>query len=283
MNVLLALAGALLRLVNAARRALYRAGLLQSRRLPRPVISVGNIVAGGAGKTPAVIAMARLLSGKGMKVAVLTRGYGREDSRAAGLVDTLDAAKFGDEPVLIKKSISNVDVIVGHKRFDNAIRYLEHHSCDVFLLDDGFQHMQIHRDLDIVIDAGHAGLHRESRSALRHAGLVIPRRLRLHVPDSVRGKRVLAFAALAGNRQFFRALEEAGLELVATMEFPDHHRYDAADLARIEARAGDAGAAAIVTTEKDRVKIDGHDIIPIPAEFVFDPGAVERILAAVSR
>lgn len=143
--------------------------------------------------------------------------------------------------------------------------------------------MQIHRDLDVVIDAGNARLHRESRSALRHAGLVIPRRLRLHVPDSVRGKRVLAFAALAGNRQFFRALEEAGLELAATIEFPDHHRYDAADLARIEARAGDAGAAAIVTTEKDAVKIDGHDIIPIPAEFVFDPGAVERILAAVSR
>jgi tetraacyldisaccharide 4'-kinase len=282
-NGLLALAGVLLRRVNWARRALYRAGVLRSRSLPKPVISIGNIAAGGAGKTPAVIALARYLGGKGMKVAVLTRGYGRRDTSVSGVVDALDATKFGDEPVLIKKSAPNVDVIVGPNRFDNANQYLKSHSCDVFILDDGFQHMQVHRDVDVVIDVGDARLYRESRSALHDADLVIPRKLRLQMPDSLRGKRVLAFAALADNRQFFRALEAAGLELAATVEFPDHHAYSSADLARIDSRAADVRAAALVTTEKDAVKIEHHDIIPIPAEFMFDPAVLEKIHSAVSR
>ena len=282
MKVLLALAGVLLRRVNWVRRTLYRAGLLRPRRLPKPVISIGNIAAGGAGKTPAVIALARYLAGKGIKVAVLTRGYGRRDPSVTGVVDAVDATKFGDEPVLIKRKAENADVIVGVNRFSNANQYLTSHSCDVFILDDGFQHMQIHRDLDVVIDVRDARLYRESRSALRHADLVIPRDLRLQVPDAVRGKRVVAFAALADNRQFFRALESAGLELAATIEFPDHHLYTAADLARIDARAADVRASALVTTEKDAVKIARHDIIPIPAEFMFDPAVLEKIRSVIS-
>src|SRR4029077_19855105 len=100
--------------VNRVRRSLYRRGVLRSKRLPVPVISVGNIAMGGGGKTPTVIAIARALSERGMRVGVLTRGYGR--SGAGGVVDAPDAARFGDEPVLIKKSAPNVDVIVGANR-----------------------------------------------------------------------------------------------------------------------------------------------------------------------
>ncbi|MGZ8867331.1 MAG: tetraacyldisaccharide 4'-kinase, partial [Thermoanaerobaculia bacterium] len=163
MNVLTAPAQALYLAINRARRSLYRRGILKSRTLPRPVVSIGNLSAGGAGKTPAVIALASELSNRGAKVAVLTRGYGRSGT-SAGLVDRLDAERYGDEPVLIKKRLHNVDVIVGSHRHSNALTYLNDHSCDIFLLDDGFQHLQIERDLDIVIEAPGASFYREGRS-----------------------------------------------------------------------------------------------------------------------
>jgi tetraacyldisaccharide 4'-kinase len=262
---------------------MYGRGLLRSRRLPRPVVSIGNLSTGGAGKTPAVIALASALSARGAKVAVLTRGYGRLDTDASGLVDSVDPDRFGDEPVLIKKRAPNVDVIVGSRRYDNAIRYMVDHSCDLFLLDDGFQHQQIESDLDVVIDSPGAGFYREGRSALRDADIVIPRRITLTIPQSVAGRKALAFAGLANNRQFFGDLRNAGVDVGATMSFPDHHRYTPRDLQAIDDAAAAAGAEVIVTTEKDAVKLDRRDIIAIPADFVLDPAVVERVAALLRR
>lgn len=259
-------------LINRVRRAFYRAGILHARRLPVPVISVGNITMGGAGKTPAVIAIASELAKRGLRVGILTRGYGRTGE--GGLVDALDAERFGDEPVLIRKRVNQAQVIVGVNRYDNALLY----ECDVFLLDDGFQHLQIHRDLDIVIDAP-ARLHRESRQALRYADIVIPRNLRLVIPDSLQGKRVFAFAGLANNEQFFDALRQHGLQLIGTRSFRDHHRYTREDLAGLKREEADV----LVTTEKDAVKIDDPAIVAIPAEFVFPAGVMERIIVAATR
>jgi tetraacyldisaccharide 4'-kinase len=266
--------------VNRLRRALYRRGILKSRRLPRPVISVGNLAAGGAGKTPAVIAIARALTERGLTVAILSRGHGRVDGEA-GVVTSLDAARFGDEPVLIKSKLQKVHVIVGSKRYDNAIRFLTDNDCDLFILDDGFQHLKLARDLDIVIDAG-SGVMREGRSALADAGLVIQRNLRIVVPQELAARRVFAFAGLADNEQFFASLREQGLPVVAKRGFRDHHRYTAADIAAIKSSALDAGAEAIVTTEKDKVKIDDRGIIAIAAEMIIEPGVIEAIAKAVS-
>ena len=267
--------------VNRLRRTLYRRGILKSRRLPRPVISVGNLAAGGAGKTPAVIAIARALTERGLTVAILTRGHGRAGGEA-GVVTSLDAARFGDEPVLIKSKLQKVHVIVGSKRYDNAIRFLNDNDCDLFILDDGFQHLKLARDLDIVIDAG-SGVMREGRSALADAGLVIQRNLRLVVPRELAARRVFAFAGLADNEQFFASLRENGLTVVATCGFRDHHRYTAADIGAIKSAALDAGAEAVVTTEKDKVKIDDRGIIAVAAEMVIDPGVIEAIARVVSR
>jgi tetraacyldisaccharide 4'-kinase len=267
--------------VNRLRRALYRRGILKSRRLPRPVISVGNLAAGGAGKTPAVIAIARSLTERGLTVAVLTRGHGRAGN-GGGEVTSLDAAQFGDEPVLIKSKLQNVHVIVGSKRYANAIHFLINNDCDLFILDDGFQHLQLARDLDIVIDAGR-GVMREGRSALADAGVVMQRNLRLVVPQGLSARRVFAFAGLADNDQFFTALRENGLNVVATRGFRDHHRYTAADIVAIKHEAREAGADAIVTTEKDKVKIDDHGIIAIAAEMIIEPAVIEAIERAVSR
>lgn len=264
----------LYRAINRARRWAYRRGLLKARRLPVPVISVGNISMGGGGKTPTVIAIARALSERGLRVGVLTRGHGRIGE--GGIVATLDAARYGDEPVLIKKSVPNVDVIVATNRYLNAL----HQQCDVFVLDDGFQHLQLARDLDIVID-GPAPLLRESRSALRFADIVLSRNLRVVIPQHLRGKRVFAFAGLANNDQFFDALRRDGLQLIGTRSFRDHHRYSAEDVASIKRQA--TNADVIVTTEKDAVKIDDPAIVPIAAEMTIPKEVLERIIAIAQR
>jgi lauroyl/myristoyl acyltransferase/tetraacyldisaccharide-1-P 4'-kinase len=251
--------------VNRLRRWLYRRGFLRSRKLHRPVISIGNIAAGGTGKTPAVIAVTKFLQARGLRVTVLTRGYGRA-SDYEGPITSLDADKFGDEPVLIKRA-TNSNVIVGTNRYENARNI----DTDIFVLDDGFQHLQLHRDLDVVIDAP-SRFHREGRSALKHADIVIPRRLERRVPH-IDGP-LFAFAGLADNEQFFE-----GLNAIGTRGFPDHHRYTAAD---IEALKRDARGATLVTSEKDAVKIDDPAITAIPAEFMIDQAVLDRIADVAS-
>ena len=266
----------LLRGINRARRALYRRGILKAKRLPKPVISVGNVTFGGAGKTPATIAIANFLIGRGFRVCVLTRGYGREG--AGGPVTGLDAAEFGDEPVLIKLHAPKADVIVGSNRYENGASV----NCDVYLLDDGFQHLQLHRDVDVVIDVPNPRLRREGPSAMRDADVILRRDLRLRVPDTLRGKRLFAFSGLADNEQFFASLRAAALDLAGTRGFADHRRYTPADLDALRAAARAAGAEVLVTTEKDATKIGDDAIIAVPAELAIDPRDLERIVKMIT-
>lgn len=255
--------------VNRARRALYRAGILRGKKLHRPVISIGGITAGGAGKTPAVITVCRVLAARGLRVAVLTRGYGRSDKSYSGPVTTSDPDKFGDEPVLIRRSIIG-EVLVGANRYENGRNF----DCDVYVLDDGFQHLQLRRDYDLVIDAP-ARFHREGRSALEDADAVIPRTLRTLVPEELHGKRVFAFAGLADNEQFFASLHDVGLDVAGTRSFPDHHRYTAAD---VEALKRDAEGLPLVTSEKDKVKIADPAVISVGAELVIPEDVLEEVV-----
>ncbi|MBV8545698.1 MAG: tetraacyldisaccharide 4'-kinase, partial [Acidobacteria bacterium] len=170
--------------------------------------------------------------------------------------------------------------IVGSKRYQNAVQYLNSNECDLFILDDGFQHLKLARDTDVVIDSGR-GVMREGRSALADADFVIQRRLRLVVPEELTGRRVFAFAGLAYNEQFFASLRENGLDMIGTRSFRDHHRYTAGDIDAIKEAARTAGAEAIVTTEKDAVKIDDRDIIAIAAEMMIEPEILARISGLV--
>lgn len=282
MSVVLKAAELLYRGVNRARRALYRSGALKPRRLPRPVVSIGNIAIGGGGKTPTAIAIARALVERGLRVAILTRGYGGTVSASPGtIVDRSDPAHFGDEPCLLAASLPGVDVVVGADRFASGTRYLETHGCDLFLLDDGFQHLQLHRDVDIVLDLPRARWHREGRSALRAATFVLrrvdaPRGARFEAAlepvalrlagedwplDELRSRRIFAFSGLADNEQFFTSLRALGTDLAATRAFRDHHAYTKGEIAALRAEAAVLHALP-VTTEKDWVKI-GDDSIGV--------------------
>jgi tetraacyldisaccharide 4'-kinase len=143
--------------VGAVRRFLYRTGLLPSARAPIPVISVGNLAVGGAGKTPVTLHLAALLVSRGHRPAILSRGYGgsgrgpRIVSRGDGRGPVLSAAEAGDEPVLLARRLPDVAVLAGPSRAELASLAARELGRDVALLDDGFQHLALSRDLDLVV------------------------------------------------------------------------------------------------------------------------------------
>lgn len=129
---------------------LYDRGWLKQQRLDKPVISVGNLSFGGTGKSPMVAELARLLSERGLRVAVLSRGYGRRNPKAVLRVDPSgDWRDFGDEPYMLARRLKDVQVCVGPSRF--AAAQAVEGAVDVYLIDDGFQHRQLHRDVDLVL------------------------------------------------------------------------------------------------------------------------------------
>lgn len=278
--------------INRVRRALYDSKLLRASRLPRPVISIGNLSVGGSGKTPTVIHVARFLSARGWRVAILSRGYKRSGTEPFTIVDSDEADRFGDEPVLIRRHVPESDVVVGANRHAAGMWYLSRHDCDLFLLDDGFQHLQLHRDVEIVIDDPAAPHLREGRSALssadiilvRTAGEIAPGGYRLQIePTSLVlggehhglgmfvGRSVLAFAGLANNERFFDLIESLGGHVVGHESFRDHKHYDEALLDRLKRTRDEIGADLLVTTEKDWVKFPTMDVGVLIVEAVVTP------------
>jgi tetraacyldisaccharide 4'-kinase len=349
----------LYRLALAVREFGLRSGLEPVRRLRFPVVSVGNLSTGGSGKTPLTIALAKALSGRGLRVDVLTRGYGRRNRLAARVNPEGAAEQFGDEPLLIARE-AGVPVFVAPRRYDAgqlaeadqatteeaaglvgrgfspgiepaestpALEAAERagtlgemgeehpsgakarvnfaalttrlKSCPfkaepfsaaclapevcLHLLDDGFQHRQLARDVEILLLDRQdwqdrllpAGNLREPLKAIRRASVIaIPAdekdleaelrawgwqgpvwRLRRKMEIPVADGSVAAFCGIARPEQFFVGLEAAGLRLASRTAFPDHHRYTARDLDRLADGARAAGAAALLTTEKDLVRL----------------------------
>jgi tetraacyldisaccharide 4'-kinase len=252
-------------------------------RLRWPVISIGSVSVGGAGKTPLVICLARLLAGE--HPDVLSRGYGRSASTVERVDAEGSAERFGDEPLLIARS-TGVPVYVGASRYHaGLLAESEATVSGLHLLDDGFQHRQLARDLDVVVihrsDLTQrllpAGRLREPLSSLRRAGVIVLRpedvelesALRAHVRSdccfwlmqrslalSSPVQRAIAFCAVARPDEFFRGLAGVGAGILETVCFRDHHRYTAADIGRLAALGRRLGCDAFVTTGKDEVKLD---------------------------
>lgn len=139
--------------VIKGRTFFYSTGILKSKTLPFPVISVGNITVGGTGKTPLVMELARVLKQKGIQVAILSRGYKRKNTSVTivSKENLLSSEEVGDEPLMMAKILKGIPILVGKDRFHNAQRALQRLDLRGFILDDGFQHLQLHRDLDIVL------------------------------------------------------------------------------------------------------------------------------------
>jgi len=261
--------------VTAARRGLYRMGLLRRERLPVPVIVIGNLTAGGTGKTPLTIAVAQALLQRGMRPGVVSRGYGGRQREPLLLDGSPDPAQVGDEPCLIRTS--GVPVAVGRDR-PAAARLLLEAGCDVVIADDGLQHYRLARDVEICVIDGvrrfgnrrllPAGPLRERLSRLRQMDFLIcnggiaqpgeiPMRLQGDSAQSLLGdlrqplaafvgQRVHVVAAIGHPQRFFDSLRGRGIDVIEHA-FPDHHAFVPADL--------DFGDKLLVLmTDKDAVK-----------------------------
>jgi tetraacyldisaccharide 4'-kinase len=278
----------------AIKRQLFRLGLLKQHRLTHPVISIGSISAGGAGKTPMVLMLARVLRRRGYAVKILTRGYGRSSDRIERVEPYDDAVFHGDEPVLLAQR-SGVPVFAGADRYRVGLLAEQDEELEkivVHILDDGFQHRQLARDVDIVLLTQEdvedrllpAGNLREPLSALREADVIV---LREEEAETLRsfvqrlmgpGRRPtiwvigrclslgeagevslpalpFAFCGIARPESFVSMLNSEGCMPVGQIAFPDHHSYGDRDIARLLEQARHKGADGFVTTEKDAVKL----------------------------
>jgi tetraacyldisaccharide 4'-kinase len=286
--------------VMEKRAANYHSGKFVTHRLAVPVVSVGNLSVGGTGKTPMVSLLASVLIARGKRVAVLSRGYGGSGKGAIRIVSDgsnilLSPEESGDEPYLLAGSVPGLIVVTGADRYLAGLEALERFQPDVFILDDGFQHLRLHRDLNILLlDAGNpfgngrtlpAGLLRENRSAVRRADLVIytrcddsmdlpvihdiPACRSIHrltgmVPlaggaqdsfDVLKGRKGIGFAGIAAPEGFFSALRQQGLDIVDTHAFRDHCDYTGGEITLLLRAMKDSGADYLITTEKDAVKL----------------------------
>jgi tetraacyldisaccharide 4'-kinase len=244
------------------------------------VISVGNLAVGGRGKTPLVARIAALLRDSGQRVAILSRGYGGTSSGAPMLVSdgaavlaTADVA--GDEPVLLARALPHVVVAVATRRVEAGRMVEARFGPCVHVLDDGFQHLGLHRDLDVVaIEAEDlagrplpAGWLRERPSALGRADLVLlsARTLRWHrrslgffTPDGLARPmppRAFVVSAIAAPERLAADLSGLGCRVVGQALFRDHHRFTNRELEAAAAAARAAGSDAVVMTEKDAVRL----------------------------
>ncbi len=284
------------RLISRIKNCLYGRGRCKAERAPLPVISVGNIALGGTEKTPLAMEVVERLLARGRRPALVSRGYKGRWEKMGGIVSEgrgllCGWEDGGDEPFLVARSFPAAGVYVGKNRLDSC-RKAAAAGFDIAVLDDAFQHRRLARDLDIVLfsPAERIAL-REPRSALRRADVLLIRNgetgaataarlsrfggkivfysvaprgwLELWTEESLPpgrldGKRLLAFCGIARPARFFEQLRALGCEVVSFLPFPDHHPYPRASLERIARARRRAGADALVTTEKDGLKLTGR-------------------------
>lgn len=295
-----------------AQAAAWRQRRASPQRAAVPVVCIGNLVSGGAGKTPTALAVARALLAEGRRPVFLTRGYGGR-TKGPLRVDPAahNAALVGDEPLLLA---GTAPVVVSADRVAGA-RAAIAAGADVVVMDDGFQNPHLAKDLSILVFDAAVGLGNgrvlpagplrerpqaalaraqallvvgeEPDTVVRQLGALAP-----HLPllsarleptgPAFAGRRVLAFAGIGRPQKFFDSLLRSGAELVATRAFPDHHRYRPAELAGLRSEAARL-QATLVTTEKDLVRLppaERRGIEALAVELVFaDREALARLLA----
>ncbi len=286
-------------LVQKSRGTLYDHGILPARRVAGlTVISVGNLRAGGSGKTPFAMYLAEHLRRSGERVALLLRGYRGRLEGTGGLVSTgegplVTGREAGDEAYAAARITQGIEIRVGGDRW-RQVKLAKEGGATAVVLDDGFQHRRLHRDLDILLaapedlekgnadrllPAGHlretgdaavradllGGFNRDWQGGASRPEFTFSYRFRdLVAPDGARrelgdlvGGRVHLIAGIARPERFRETAEEAGLEVAGVSSFPDHHRFRPAELKQAVQKARAAGATTLLTTEKDLARLEG--------------------------
>ena len=307
---------------------LYRAGVIKQHKLACQVISLGNITVGGTGKTPTAQRLAAIIRDMGYRVVILNRGYRANWRGNVGLVSDgrriyMSVNEAGDEAYLLAKNLPGVAVVIGKNRNVTGDYAVANLKADFIILDDGYQHWQLARDLDIVLIDGinvfgnnfllPRGTLREPLTHLNRADAFLLTRVdqatddardiiretlsrfndqalvveSVHSPrcfieiedwykgvrpekvalDIIRGKKVLPFSALGNPTSFEQSIAAFGADVVQAVRYPDHHDYTMAEMQQIMQRAVDSNVYALVTTEKDAVKIPSefiHSERPLP-------------------
>jgi tetraacyldisaccharide 4'-kinase len=282
------------------RNRLFDFGVQRAHGVGVPVVSIGNLTTGGTGKTPMVAWLANWLQQRGDSPCIISRGYRSLEDRT------------NDEYRVLEQLCPGVPHLQNRDRVAASVDAIEQHRPGVLILDDGFQHRRLHRDLDIVlIDAlnpwGYGrllprGLLREPASSLRRADAVVITRADQIEPSSLSrlldeiacrtkapiaealfrpqrllalggqtadltslvGQRLLGFCGIGNPQGFARTLTTAGMPDVPLEAFPDHHHYTADDLHRLTEQASARQAAALVTTQKDLVKLEPQWLADVP-------------------
>jgi tetraacyldisaccharide 4'-kinase len=288
-------------------------------RAGAPVVCVGNFVAGGAGKTPAAMALARMLIADGRRVAFLSRGYGGAERAEPVLVDpdAHGATDVGDEPLLLAK-IAPCWVAADRVR---SARLAVEAGANVLVVDDGLQNPSLAKDLALAVVDGETGFGNGlcipagplraplAAQAAHVQGLIViggdgaaaaaiaastPGKplLRANLePDALAaapliGREVVAFAGIARPDKFYATLRRVGAQIVATRDFPDHHAFTRREIEALIEEAGRRGAI-LVTTEKDRVRLApkfARTVVTLPVTLRFEtPKAVESMLRAIRK
>ncbi|BFU59549.1 MULTISPECIES: tetraacyldisaccharide 4'-kinase [Rodentibacter] len=284
-------------LISQIRRALFSLGIKPAYRAPKPVVIVGNLSVGGNGKTPVVVWLVEELKKRGLRAGVISRGYGSRSKIYPLLVtENTSPIEGGDEPVLIAKRTS-VPVVISPNRRQAIELLLKQGECDIIISDDGLQHYQLQRDLEIVVmDAERAlgngfvlpaGPLRELPSRLKSVDFVITNGGKNQYSDVVmtliphyavnlrsKEKRPLnefsfgsAIAGIGHPQRFFTMLEKQGIVLNHTQAFQDHQHFEAAQLEKL------ARNQPLFMTEKDAVKCETFAqenwwYVPVEADIV---------------
>jgi tetraacyldisaccharide 4'-kinase len=274
----------------------YAAGLFESIGASVPVISVGNVLMGGSGKTPFVIYLAELLRNSGIKPAVVSRGYGGRSSATVLVVGEgrsrpprVEAVESGDEPYLMAERLPEIPVLTGARRVLPIEVSRRLFQCNLAILDDGFQHLQLRRDVDIVVLNGledsmfPAGNLREPLSAIRRSDAVVLMGRDTHPPsgcepyikdkpvfrcravpaglisagdivsvDQLAKESVVLASGIAHPERFRRTAEEMGLSVARHVVFRDHHIFTDRELRDV---LEEAGGMTVLFTEKDWVRL----------------------------
>lgn len=268
----------LYRVLWALRRALYRTGVLRSVPMGVPVVVVGNVIVGGAGKTPVVMALARHLVAQGWSPGIVSRGYGRTSTSVHDVSPDSSPADVGDEALLLRQK-TGLPVYVGARRAEAARALLQRYPfVNIVLCDDGLQHLGLQRDIEICVfderATGNgwllpAGPLREpwpratdlviapAQSKLGCTSYAVVRTLEAHALradgtrvglDSLKTLKIVAVAGIAQPQRFFDMLRSAGLELTRCVALPDHHHFTGGDLLLNPDEQ-------VLCTEKDAVKV----------------------------